>query len=140
MGSGFVGQSTRCDRGGAQAIPGASAGGWRSDHDRGEQMSKLFHLPLGRLLALGLGGSCGYDGAIFVEGNYIGIGVRAAPETTSPVKLNLGYEHDVISFVPRRKHGPLAGEATSMVFSNNVASKPLPSQNGNPLVIDSIFV
>jgi hypothetical protein len=85
-------------------------------------------------------GCCGPSGAVFVEFTHYGLGVRSSPETASPVKVELGYEHGIVSFVPRRTSGPMAGEATSIIFSNNLSSKPLPGSGGEALKVDSIFV
>lgn len=60
----------------------------------------------------------GYDGAIYTSYDQFDLGIRSAPETATPVKINFGREHSVVSFVPRRDSAN-RGEAVSLFATSD---------------------
>ena len=62
-----------------------------------------------------------YDGAIYSSYEEINIGIRSAPETATPFKLNFGREQAVVSFVPHKDDEKL-GDAVSILASNDTRS------------------
>ena len=80
------------------------------------------------LVPLVLLAACAYRGAVYSEYTQFALDVRATQESSSPVKVNLGYDRGVLAYVPKlddRSHSR-RGEAVSLISWNNVGSDWLP--------------
>jgi hypothetical protein len=77
-------------------------------------------------VSLCLGGCAIYDGAIYASYDQVDLGIRSAPETATPININFGRQHAVVSFVPHKNESSdgeaVDGEAVSVFGWANTAS------------------
>ena len=87
---------------------------------------KIRNIVITGAVSLGLGGCAIYDGAIYASYDQVDLGIRSAPETATPININFGRQHAVVSFVPHKNESSdgeaVDGEAVSVFGWANTAS------------------
>lgn len=83
------------------------------------------------------GGCKGYDGAIYFESQHWGIGMRGSPEAAMPLQVDVGYDRDVIAFVPSDSAD---GEGGSLIAYNRTVAAEVLAEQGIPIRYDGIVV
>lgn len=70
--------------------------------------------------------SCQYRGAVYVSHTHVGVGVKSSPEAASPIDMNIGYNHEVIAFVPKREGETMPGESAALISMSDtqIMSRP----------------
>lgn len=63
---------------------------------------------------------CAYHGAVYSEYSQFALDIRTSGESSSPIKVDLGYDRGVMSYVPKLKGD--AGEACSILSWEDIGS------------------
>ena len=94
-------------------------------------------------LTLALTG-CKYRGAVYSEYNQTALDIRAQQASSSPIKVNFGYDRGVVAYVPKRNAGSntLDGEAVSVIAWNNLQHNinPFTTATNGLLQVDAGFI
>lgn len=91
-------------------------------------------------LAMVLASGCAYHGAVYSEYSQFALDVRSTAESSSPIKVDLGYDRGVFAYVP--KLNGKNGEACSIISWQNIGSSPEPSGLGSNrlLTVDAAVI
>ena len=91
-------------------------------------------------LSLILSSGCAYHGAVYSEYAQFALDVRTTAESSAPVKVNLGYDRGVMTFVPKLKGK--TGEACSIISWQDIGSTVVPSKTATDSVlrVDAGFI
>lgn len=87
---------------------------------------------------------CQYRGAVYSEYNQTALDIRAQQASSSPIKVNFGYDRGVFAYVPKRNASTNSfdGEAVSVIAWNNLQHdiNPFTTATNSLLRVDAGFI
>ncbi len=86
---------------------------------------------------VGLAAGCAYRGAVYSEYNQVSLDVRANQASSAPVKVNFGYDRQMMAYIPKRNPttNSIRGEAVSVISWNDIYTTLAPSKLGTSSVL-----
>ena len=80
-----------------------------------------------------------YNGAIYADYTQNGIGVRMAPESSSPAEIHFAYDRGIFASIPKKKGAKDGQDSTAIISKNNVYTAKL-SDDTKEIRVDAAFL